>query len=119
MSGAAGTNVRLALMTVPDADTAEGMVRALVEEGIVACGNILPGVLSIYRWRGAVERAAEVLVLLKTTEARVVRLLERAAALHPYEVPELLVLPVPAGHAPYLDWVAESVGPEIGRNTEE
>ncbi len=103
------TDVRVALVTLPDASTAETLVRALVEEGVAACGNIVPGVVSIYRWQGAVERAAEVLVVLKTTVTAVPVLLERVPALHPYEVPEVLVLPVAAGHEPYLRWVAASV----------
>lgn len=100
------TDARLALVTAPDAETAERIVHALVEERVVACGNILPGVMSIYRWRGAIERDAETLVVLKTTAGCVPRLLERVPALHPYDVPEVLVLRIAAGHAPYLDWLA-------------
>ncbi len=106
--GAAG-DVRVALVTAPDAATAESLVHSLVEERIVACGNIVPGVVSIYRWQGAIERAGEVLVVLKTTAAAVPRLLARVPALHPYEVPEVLVLPVLAAHGAYRAWVAESV----------
>ena len=106
---APGEAVRVVLVTVPDAETAETLVSTLVEEGLAACGNIVPGVVSIYRWQGQVERAGEVLLVLKTTAAAVPRLLDRVPALHPYEVPEVLVLPVAAGHAPYLSWVAASV----------
>ncbi|WP_286899612.1 divalent-cation tolerance protein CutA [Thermocrispum sp.] len=95
-------------MTVPDVEVGERLVRTLVEEGVVACGNIVPGLTSIYRWKGAVERDAEALVILKLMEDAVPRLLTRAPELHPYEVPEVLVLPVIAGHGPYLDWLAES-----------
>ena len=108
-AGARAADVRVALVTAPDAGTAETLVHTLVEEGVVACGNIVPGVVSIYRWQGQVERAGEVLVVLKTTAAAVPRLLEQVPALHPYEVPEVLVLPVAAGHEPYLAWVAASV----------
>lgn len=107
MSGAGG---RVALVTTPDAAVAEEMVRTLVEEGVVACGNILPGIRSIYRWQGAVENSTEVLVVFKTTADGAARLVERVPALHPYDVPEVLVLTVDAGHRPYLDWIAESVG---------
>lgn len=107
--GAAGTDIRLVLVTAPDEDVAQRLVETLVAEEVVACGNILPGVRSIYRWQGALERAGEVLVLLKTTSPGVARLLERVPALHPYEVPEVLVLAVEAGHAAYLQWVRESV----------
>ena len=101
------SEARIALMTAPSLESAEQIVTALVEEGVVACGNIVPGLTSIYRWRGAVERDAEVLVILKTTAQAVPRLLERAPALHPYEVPEILVFAVSAGHGPYLAWLAE------------
>lgn len=104
-----GSEARVVLMTAPNAQVAESLVRALVEEALVACGNIVPGLTSIYRWRGAVQCDAEVMVVLKTTAAAVPRLLERVPELHPYEVPELLVLPVQAGLEKYLRWVSESV----------
>lgn len=99
------TGARLVLMTAPDRAVAERIVRALVEERLVACGNIVSGMTSIYRWRGEIERDDEVLVLMKTRAGTVADLLARAPALHPYEVPELLVLPIEAGHRPYLEWV--------------
>lgn len=101
----AGTDVRVALVTAPDEATAERLVRTLVEEGLAACGNIVPGVTSIYVWGGRLERSNEVLIILKTAEAHVPRLTRRVPELHPYEVPEVLVLPVVAGHHAYLDWV--------------
>lgn len=105
------TDVRVVLTTAPDRETAERLGRALVEERLAACANVLPGVTSIFRWRGAVERADEVLVVLKTPADRVGALVERVAALHPYDVPEALALAVEAGHGPYLDWVrAETSG---------
>lgn len=103
--------VRVILMTVPDAATGEEVVRLLVEEGRVACGTVLTGAVSIYRWEGSVERSEECQVVLKTTAARAGAAVERAAELHPYEVPELLVLPVEGGLPAYLAWVADSVGP--------
>lgn len=105
----AGTDARIVLVTAPDVGVAEGLVRQLVEEGVVACGNIVAGVTSIYRWQGEVERAAETMVVFKTTGAGATRLVERVPELHPYEVPEVLVLPVEAGHGPYLGWIAENV----------
>lgn len=105
----ARTDGRVVLVTTPDVRGAEELVRQLVEEGVVACGSIVAGVTSIYRWQGEVERAAEALVVFKTTAAGAARLVERVPRLHPYEVPEVLVLPVEAGHRPYLDWIAESV----------
>jgi periplasmic divalent cation tolerance protein len=107
---AADDPVRVVLMTVPDVATGEEIVRLLVEERLAACGTLLPGAVSIYRWQGEVERAEECVVLLKTLASREVRLVERAAALHPYEVPELLVLPVVAGLPSYLTWVGDATG---------
>jgi len=103
------THVRTVLVTAPDADVAEGLATTLVEEGLAACGNVVPGVTSIYRWQGALQRDAEVLVILKTTAARVEALRARVVELHPYEVPEVLSLSVSEGHGPYLDWVRDSV----------
>jgi len=100
-----GEGVRVVLMTAPDMETAERIVQTLVEEGAAACGTLLPGVLSIYRWMGVVERQEEVQVLLKTGGEEVAALLARAVELHPYDVPELLVLPVMDGFPPYLSWV--------------
>lgn len=97
--------VRTILMTAPDAETADELGGALVEARLAACANVVPGVRSIYWWEGEVERSEEVLVILKTREERVAELLERAAELHPYDVPELLVLAVSEGHDPYLQWV--------------
>lgn len=105
---------RVVLVTAPDAGVAERLVRGLVEEGVVACGNILSGVTSIYRWQGEVERAGEALVVFKTTSAGAARLVERVPELHPYDVPEVLVLKVEAGHGPYLKWISENVSADRG-----
>ena len=92
-------------MTAPDRETALSVVRTLVEERLAACGNVIPGLRSVYRWEGEVEEADEVLVLFKTRADRVMAFLERAAELHPYDVPELLVGDVSEGFGPYLEWV--------------
>jgi periplasmic divalent cation tolerance protein len=100
------TDVRIVIVTCPNPDVAASLARTLVEEGLAACGNIVPGLRSIYRWQGAVVDEPEVLLLLKTTAERFEPLRARVVALHPYEVPEVLSLAVEAGHAPYLAWVA-------------
>lgn len=100
----------LALTTVGAAADAERLARALVEGRLAACVNVVPGVVSTYRWKGAVERDEEQLLVVKTRADRVDALREALVTLHPYELPELVVLPVEAGHAPYLAWVRESVG---------
>lgn len=99
---------RVVLVTAPDRTVAESLVRRLVEERSAACGTILPDVQSIYRWEGAVEHESEVLVLFKTTARGAERLVQRVPELHPYDVPEVLVLPVEGGHLPYLEWLTES-----------
>lgn len=103
--GVVGSEVVTVLMTAPDAGAAGRIVRALLGENLVACGNILPGATSLYRWEGAVQRDEEAVVIMKTLGRLAPRVLERAAALHPYDVPELLVQPVADGAAEYLDWV--------------
>jgi periplasmic divalent cation tolerance protein len=99
--------VRVALATAPDWETAARIARALVEERLAACASVVPGVRSIYRWQGRVEDEAEVLLVLKTRADRVDALGARLRALHPHSVPELIALPAVGGLAGYLDWVRE------------
>lgn len=105
------SDVRIALATAPDAEVAARIARALVEERLVACANLVGSVRSIYRWQGRVEDADEVMLVLKTRADRVDALAERLRALHPYDLPELVVLPVEGGLAPYLDWVRAESAP--------
>ena len=98
-------DIVLVLTTVPAGELGEGVARALVDERLAACINVLAPMTSIYRWRGAVERSTEQQLVIKTTADRVARLKERLGQLHPYEVPECLVLAVAGGTAAYLDWV--------------
>lgn len=101
--------VVVGMMTTPDHATAEQIVDSLVTEQLIACGNISTPINSIYRWAGTVERAAEVLVILKTTEDLAGRVVARVRELHPYEVPEVLFLPVTTGFDAYAQWVRDSV----------
>ena len=94
-------------MTAPGVEEAEAVVRSLLDERLVACGNVLPGAVSLYRWQGEVHRDEEAVAILKTLRRLVPRVLERAQALHPYEVPELLVQEVADGNPAYLQWVEE------------
>ena len=103
----AGGEVRLVLTTCPDEATARAICRTLVEERLAACGNLVPGVRSIYRWKGAIEEAGEVLVLLKIPADGVPAAAARLRELHPYEVPEVLVLEIERGAPDYLRWVVE------------
>jgi periplasmic divalent cation tolerance protein len=102
------TSTHIALSTAPNEEVARTLVRTLVEERIVACGNIVPGVNSIYRWQGAVSEEPEVLIVFKTSAAAWPRLQERLPELHPYDTPELLLVSVADGLAPYLQWVTDS-----------
>ncbi|MGB8356832.1 MAG: divalent-cation tolerance protein CutA [Chthoniobacteraceae bacterium] len=110
MSGAESAIV--AFSTFADAETARKVVRMLVEERLVACGNILPQVESIYRWQGRIESNAEVIVIFKTTRARYADFEQRLRALHPYEVPEIIALNSVEGLPAYLQWIADSVSPD-------
>jgi periplasmic divalent cation tolerance protein len=99
------TEIVVLLMTVPDAEAGERIARALVDERLAACVNILAPMTSIYRWQGAVHRDEERQVIVKSTRDRVDQIERRLSALHPYEVPELIVLPTSGGSARYLEWV--------------
>jgi periplasmic divalent cation tolerance protein len=94
----------------PSSEKAAEVARVLVEEQLVACVNIIPGVRSIYRWQAAVQDDSESLAILKTSRARFDELSSRLVQLHPYELPEVIALPLAAGHPPYLAWVVSSVG---------
>lgn len=100
--------VRVLLVTAPAQDVAERLVGAVVEERLAACGNIVGGVTSIYRWEGDVQREAEVLIIFKTAAARADALARRIRELHPYDVPEILVVPVERGLEQYVNWVVTS-----------
>ena len=99
----------LVLSTFPSADKAAEIARVLVGEQLAACVNVVPGVRSIYRWQGAIHEDAEHLAVIKTTRARFDALAARLAGLHPYEVPEILALPIVGGAAPYLAWLGDAV----------
>jgi periplasmic divalent cation tolerance protein len=99
----------LVFCACPDADTARRIGAALVEEKLAACVNLIPGIESIYRWKGAVETSAEVLALIKSTTWKYQLLEARILELHPYEVPEIISLRIDAGHLEYLRWIDQSV----------
>lgn len=94
------------LTTVSSEDDAVALVRGLLERRLVACGTMLPGARSLYRWEGKVADEREVVVLLKTRTARLDAIEAAFEDLHPYKVPELLALEVTAGNAKYLDWLS-------------
>jgi periplasmic divalent cation tolerance protein len=93
------------LATAGSQDEAERIATALVTERLAACVNLVAPLVSIYRWQGAIERAQEVLLVIKTRRTAVPRLIARLQALHSYEVPEAIALPIVAGARPYLAWL--------------
>lgn len=104
----------LVLTNLPDRAAALKLARALVERRLAACVNVLPGCTSVYRWKGALEEADEVPVLIKTRAARYDELEAAIRNLHPYEVPEVIALPLARGLTDYLEWVAEETAIPIG-----
>ncbi len=104
----------MVLTTVGSEDEAVTLVRALLERRLVACGSILPGARSLYRWEGKLADEREVLVLLKTRSARLDALEAACAELHPYKLPELLALPAASGNALYLSWLAAETSLALG-----
>ena len=99
-------SILLCLCTAPDLATARALADALVGERLAACVNLLPGLESVYRWQGQVERGEEVLLLIKTTRTCLPALQARIVALHPYELPEVLAVESAGGLPAYLDWIA-------------
>ncbi|MCK6375960.1 MAG: divalent-cation tolerance protein CutA [Zoogloea sp.] len=95
----------LVLTNLPDADSAKQVARQLVEQRLAACVNILPACTSVYRWNDAVESATEVPVLIKTTLARYPDLQAALTEVHPYELPEIIAVPLHEGLPAYLAWV--------------
>lgn len=105
------TDVRVVLITAESMDEASRVARALVEEKLAACCNIVPQIRSIYEWEGQVQDDPEVLLIVKTTQQRLADLTARATELHSYDVPEVIALPITGGSRPYLDWVADTIRP--------
>jgi periplasmic divalent cation tolerance protein len=102
--------VHLVYTTASSEAEAARIATTVVDERLAACANIVPKIRSIYRWQGTVEDEAESLVFLKTRAKCVEALIARIGELHTYEVPDVVALPIEAGHRPYLDWVVENTG---------
>ena len=100
--------ILLALSTFPDRETAQRISNQLVAEQLAACANILPGVESVYRWKEKMETGNEILVFFKLSEDRQSTFQEKLHSLHPYEVPEIIFIPISSGLPEYLRWVAEN-----------
>ncbi|MDG5493802.1 divalent-cation tolerance protein CutA [Niveispirillum sp. BGYR6] len=102
------TDAFLLYVTTPDQETARRIGRALVEEGLVACVNILRGMESLYRWQGTVEQAEECVLLIKASAGRVTQVSDRVRTLHPYDLPCILELPISGGNPPYIEWLVRA-----------
>lgn len=100
------------LCTVPSSELAEAIARGLLEDRLAACVGVLPSVRSFYTWKGELCREDEVLLLIKTTGAAYPILERSIRSRHPYDVPEIVRLPIEAGWPPYLEWIRESVSPK-------
>lgn len=100
----------IVLCTCPDLATAERIAETVVGERLAACVNIVPGLTSIYRWEGQTQRDMELLLLIKTPQAAYPRLEARIRELHPYQVPEIIALPIQTGSVAYLDWIMDCTG---------
>ena len=100
--------ILLALSTFPDAEIAHRISNQLVSERFAACANILPSVESIYRWKGKIESGNETLVFFKVSEDRQSAFQDKLRLLHPYDVPEIIFLPVASGLPGYIQWVNEN-----------
>jgi periplasmic divalent cation tolerance protein len=103
------TAYRVVLVSVPRGGKAESLAEGLVEARLAACVNILPGALSIYRWKGKVRRDAESVLVIKTTVTRLKALERWVKSRHPYEIPEFVCLPVSSGSKKYLSWLGDQV----------
>jgi periplasmic divalent cation tolerance protein len=103
------SNALVCLCTCPDEAVAGRLARALVEDRVAACVNVLPGLRSIYRWQDEIQEEPEVLLIIKTTVDAFPALEAAVRARHPYTVPELVALPVALGHQEYLAWLCGAV----------
>ena len=108
MTGAAKENHIVVYVTAANTEAAAELARVLVGERLAACGNVIGSLRSIYRWQGKIEDENEALLVLKTRASLFEALKDRILQLHSYEVPEVIALPVVAGHKPYLDWIDEN-----------
>ena len=95
-------------ITAPSQEEAKSLAQALVKEKLAACVNIIPGIQSVYQWDNAIQTDQELLLICKTRTERFETLKKRVQALHPYDVPEIISIPVQNGSEPYLNWVREN-----------
>src|SRR5690349_21162602 len=105
MPGKKSPKYRLILSTCPDSRTAKRIATILVQERLAACVNIVPVLQSVYRWKGKVETAKEMLLVIKSRGANYGKIEKRICSLHPYELPEIISVGIESGYRPYLNWI--------------
>lgn len=103
----AGSELVVVLCTAPNHDSAVRLAKLVVEKRLAACASLIPGVCSIFEWEGRVQAEDEVLLVIKTRAPLFEDLRQTLAAHHPYQVPEIVALPISACHTPYLEWVEQ------------
>ena len=103
------THPVLVLVTAPDLKVARKLAKIILQSRLAACANLIPKIESHYWWKNKIESSTEVLMILKTTSARLTKLEKCVLATHPYDTPEFIVLPISSGNKKYLDWIFESV----------
>lgn len=106
------TSYCLVLCTCPEGETAESLARILIEERLAACVNVLPGLTSVYTWQGNLETSRESLLMIKTEQSRYAELELRLRQRHPYQVPEIVALPIEHGLPDYLQWISQCLHPD-------
>ena len=99
----------ICLITAPNREEGLHIAHILVEEKLVACVNLIPGLTSIYHWKGEICRDEEVLLMAKSLESRLGEIIRRVTELHSYEVPEIIAIPIEGGSEPYLNWIKDSI----------
>ncbi len=103
------TETVVVFVTAPSGEKAAEIARVVVQEKLAACGNVLPGIRSIYAWEGEMHDEAEALLVLKAPRRRFSELCDRVVALHPYEVPEVIGIAIEGGNERYIDWIIQSM----------
>jgi periplasmic divalent cation tolerance protein len=103
------TEAMVVFVTAPSAEKAAEIARTLVEEKLAACGNVIPGIRSIYRWEGKICDDAEALLVLKVPAKRLQELSDRIVALHPYQLPEVVATRIEGGNERYIDWIVQTM----------
>jgi uncharacterized protein involved in tolerance to divalent cations len=101
---------QIVLVTTPDLKTARSIAKAALSARLIACANLIPGLESHYRWQGKIERAREILMLIKTSRARIAALEKLVLKMHPYDTPEIVCMELRSSSNRYLKWLADSVG---------